>query len=247
MKKFLIIFVLFIQTLIAESIYTTFDVEANRESQLSLQIAGIVQKLYVDIASEVKKGDLLLELENSQERADVEVAKSQLDLAEVGYEHALTNFNRYKKIKKVIDEEQFERVKFEKNLKLKELEKAKKALKLKEIILAKTKLYAPYNGIIVDKMVEVGDGVAGVNSKLLSILDDSKVKLILKFDEKHWKKVKIGQKVIYRVDGEDEKREGKISKIYPTAYKSDRKLKAEVLTKDILIGLFGDGTIEVER
>jgi multidrug resistance efflux pump len=72
------------------------------------------------------------------------------------------------------------------------------------------------------------------------------IKLILKFDEKYWQQVKVGQKFIYKVDGSDKNYEGTITKIYPTVLSSTRQMQAEVKAKDLLPGLFGNGNIIVE-
>lgn len=66
---------------------------------------------------------------------------------------------------------------------------------------------------------------------------------VLKFDEKYWTKVKVGQKFVYKVDGSDKTYEGTISKVYPTIIAATREMQAEVKTKDLLPGLFGNGTI----
>ncbi len=246
MKKLLIILIFMVNFLLANEVYAIFEVEANYESKLTLASSGIVDKIYVDIGNRVKKGELLLMLENSLETEDVKMAKTQVNLAKIAYEHSLTTYKRYEKIKDVIDEEQLQKYEFDRNLKAKELLKAQNALKLKEIILDKTKLYAPYNGLITKKLIEVGDGVNNTQTNLFSMIDDSNVKLILSFDEKYWNEVKKGQKFKYKVDGGSDYKEGVISKIYPVIEKESRKLKAEVITKDVLVGLFGDGTIVLE-
>lgn len=68
-------------------------------------------------------------------------------------------------------------------------------------------------------------------------------KLILKFDQKYHNKVKVGQKFIYKVDGDNTTYSGVISKVYPYANFDNRKIKAEVKAKDFIVGLFGTGYI----
>jgi membrane fusion protein (multidrug efflux system) len=72
------------------------------------------------------------------------------------------------------------------------------------------------------------------------------VKLVLKLDEKYWQKVKVGQKFIYKVDGSDTDYEGTITKIYPVILKETRQMQAEVKAKNLMPGLFGNGTIKAE-
>jgi hypothetical protein len=69
--------------------------------------------------------------------------------------------------------------------------------------------------------------------------------VILSFDQKYWKVVKKGQTFHYQLDGDSTKYSGKISKIYPYADSGNRKIKAEVLVQDFIVGLFGEGYIEI--
>ncbi len=246
MKKLLITTLLLISQIFAAEIYSTFDVISGKESDLSLSYGGIVKKLYADVGDSIKKGDLLLELENSQERIEVALAKNLVASAKAQFEHAMRTYKRYEGIKDVIDEERLENLRLDMDIKEIALQKAQNELELKETILNKTKLYAPYSGVVLKKYVESGDGVMGATTKLFGISDYPDVKLLIAFDEKYWKEVKIGQKFIYTIDGMNEKVEGKITKIYPSAEVSSRKIKAEVDAKNIMPGLFGDGTIITE-
>jgi multidrug resistance efflux pump len=111
-------------------------------------------------------------------------------------------------------------------------------------MLDKTTLYAPFDGVILDKSVEVGDAVSGVSPKTILKIQSLHVrKLILEFDQKYWQNVKIGDVYKYKIDGDSNEYEGRISKIYPYANANNRKIKAEIQTKDFIVGLFGDGTI----
>ena len=123
--------------------------------------------------------------------------------------------------------------------------KGLKGLDLAEARLAKTRLVAPYDGVITAKHVEVGDGV-GATAPLYTLIRSDKVKLLLTFDEKHWTTVKPGQDFVYQVDGLEGKRTGKIAKVYPTADRATRKITAEVIAKELVPGLFGDGFIQAE-
>jgi hypothetical protein len=70
-----------------------------------------------------------------------------------------------------------------------------------------------------------------------------KRKLVLEYDQKYHNEVKVGQKFKYSIDGDSKLHEGVITKIYPHADDETRKIKAEVIAKDLMVGLFGSGTI----
>ena len=116
----------------------------------------------------------------------------------------------------------------------------------KEIILRKTELRAPYDLVVTKKNIDLGSIVLASQTKLIDVIALDDVKLVLKFDEKYWQKLKVGQLFTYKVDGSDKIYEGKITKIYPTILNETREMQAEVKTKGLMPGLFGNGTIKAE-
>lgn len=234
------------QVLLGAEVYATFNVEAKQSSKLSLEVAGVVSKLNVDIGDKVSKGAVLLELDKEKEAMDLKLANNDLSLSQLSYTYANNSYRRYIQIKNVIDKEQFEKVELDKKLKYESIAQSTNALKRSKIFLAKRTLHAPYAGVITAKHIDVGDGVNGTSQVLLEMMASPEVKLVLSFDQKYWNTIKVGQTFKYKVDGDTTQREGKIGKIYPMVDMKNRKLQAEVLTKDIVPGLFGDGTIITE-
>lgn len=100
--------------------------------------------------------------------------------------------------------------------------------------------------VVTKKNIELGAIVLASQTKLIDVIALDDVKLVLKFDEKYWQKVKIGQTFSYKVDGSDKNYEAKITKIYPTILNETREMQAEVKTQNLMPGLFGNGTIKAE-
>jgi RND family efflux transporter MFP subunit len=233
--------------LFAEQIYATFDVVAKKEATLSLDISGIVKKIYFDVGSSVKAGDLILELENETQKNDLELAIKDEKIAEINYLRSKSNFERYEKVKNVIDEFRLDGFKFDMLSAEAAWQKAKTNIQIKKTVLAKTYLKAPFSGIISVKHVEVGDGVSsGTLTPVADLIGSSGRKLILSFDEKYHRVVKAGSTFVYKIDGNQQTFTGKITKVYPSIDPKTRMAKAEVATNTIKPGLFGDGYIEVK-
>jgi len=246
MKKIIIALIFCAQALFAQEIYATFDVEASKSAMLSLDATGSIKSINVDIGSKVKKGDILLELNNAEERLSLELAKIALKKATLAFEHAKNSFERYASLKEVIDKEQYDRYEFDKNLKEQDFYNAQRSLELAGVRFDKTLLKAPFDGVISAKLVEVGDSISGMQlTPTLEIVDLDEVKLILSFDEKYWTKVNIGTPFNYKVDGDESVHAAKVSKLYPTVDPKTRRMKAEVVAKNMAPGLFGDGYLVV--
>ena len=226
-----------------DKIYASFDVAPAKDAQLALKAVGIVKAVNVEIGSAVKRGDVLLELENESEKLAVKLAQNDLESAQTAKAHAKSVLDKFKLVQSVSSKQAFENAEFDfKNAALAE-NRAHLAINLAQKRLEDTQLLAPFDGTISGKSIEVGEGVGGVAQKLMSIFSYPDVKLKLSFDEKFKDRVKIGSEFIYKLDGENEERRGEISLIYPTIDTKNGKIYAEVQARNLTPGLFGEGYI----
>jgi RND family efflux transporter MFP subunit len=247
MKNTILLFLLSATLLCAQQVYTTFDVEAKQHSDLTLTTTGVINHVYVDIGDRVKEGDILLTLDNDDLKLAIDLAKADLELADVNHRFAEKTYERYLKVKDVIDDDQFEQYLLAYEKSIASLNASKANLAYKKALFEKSILRAPFSGVIAKRHKELGDGVSGAMIEpVITLVSAPEVKLVFSFDEKYWQKIKVGSPVSYRVDGNDKLFHGKISKVYPTVDAKTRKAFAELYTKSFMPGLFGEGTIEVE-
>jgi multidrug resistance efflux pump len=234
MKKIILTLITFVSLTQAQNIYATFNVVAAQNAKLAFVAGGIVKSVNVDIGSVVKKDELLAGLDNDDIKAMLASTKTTLKFAK-------RSLNRQEKIKKLIDEGKFDRV-------LSNYERAKNAVAYQEALYNKTYLKAPFDGVIYYKDIEVGDAVSGMMLKtFFKIQSQHARKLILEFDQKYNRVVKPGDTFEYKLDGDNTLYKGIITKVYPYANFNNRKMRAEVKAKDIVVGLFGDGNIIVHE
>jgi len=230
MKKIVITLLMLVSLVNAAQIYATFIVHPMRDANLAFIASGIVDKIDVSVGSHVKKGEVLAQLQNNDIKAMLAVAKTT-------FKYAKKNYERQLKIKSLIDEAKFDAV-------ANRYESAKNQLAYQQALYNKTFLKAPFDGVIYAKEIEKGDAVSGMMLRTaFKIQSSSKRKLLLSFDQKNRNIVHVGEKFKYQLDGDGKEYFGTISKIYPRANFNDRKISAEVITKDFLPGLFGDGYI----
>lgn len=244
-KLFFGLLLLFVQ-LHAEEVYANFFVRAHQDATLAFHAGGIIKTLHADVAQSVKKGSLVAELANEEQKALLNVAKADVENAKVALKYAQRDYERGQKVKHLLDEARFDVYELA-------YERAKTALSLalanlsyKEALYNKTLLQAPFDGTIYEKNAEVGDVVTEMSPKSVFKILSKKRKLVLEFDQKYWKSVKVGQVFKYKVDGDTKEYQGVITKVYPHADAKSRKMSAEVEAGDFAIGLFGDGTIVAE-
>lgn len=233
MKKILLISLLVFTNLLSEEIYATFDVKAQRSANLAFTSSGTVENIHVDIGSLVKKGDKLAKLKN-------EDLHSTLNISEVTLKYAKIDLQRQTQIKNLIDQARYDGFQ-------QKYESAKAQVRYQKALLDKTYVYAPFDGVIISKEIELGDVVSGEMVKtIFTIQSKSKRDLVLSFDQKYHGKVKVGDTFKYKIDGDNKEYVGTISKVYPSINVQKRSLTAEVKAQNIPAGLFGTGYIVTE-
>lgn len=169
------------------------------------QVSGIVEKIYVDFNSQVKKGDLLAELDKSTLRekvsqANASVASSQSDLT-----YAQQNYDR---IKRLYDVKAATEVSYEEAVN--RLMQAKTALinsqanlHQAQVNLGYADITSPIDGVVMNREVDQGQTVASSfnTPTLFTIANDlKKMQVEADVDEADIGKVKLGQSVVFTVD-----------------------------------------------
>ncbi len=230
--KTLLTFLITIALSFSADVYAIFNIKAVQDANLTLDSSGIIDEIRVKEGSVVKKGEVLLKLANADKIAQANSIKQQ-------YIFAKNQYLRYSKTGGAIDKNTLEQY-FSNYKKLEADYQYYKAL------MDKTTLIAPFDGVIAQKNVELGDGVAQNSTKLLRLVSHMK-KFVIEFDSRYFGQVKVGDIFYYSIDGGSNKYRVVINKIYPTIDEGTRKAKAEAIAPDFLAdGIFGDGIIKLK-
>lgn len=120
----------------------TAVVDASQKVDLSFKVSGRIEKLPIKAGDEVKEGQLIAQLDETD-------FKVRLDEAQSSYDKALSDFNRGKDLIKtnVISQADFDQLKAQYNSAFAQLENAKNQL-------AYTSLEATFDGVIAQRYVE---------------------------------------------------------------------------------------------
>lgn len=230
--KFLVAMLCSINLSFATDVYAIFNIKALQDSKLALDSSGIVDLIKVEVGSVVKKGDMLLKLANQDRVAQASSIEQQ-------YIFAKNQYQRYQKTGGAVDKNTLEQ--YYSNYKKLEADH-----KYYQSMVDKTILIAPFDGVIAEKNIELGNGVGSTNTTLFRLVSHDK-KFVIEFDSKYIDQVKVGDTFYYSVDGEAEKKGVVITKIYPTINEDTRKVSAEAMAdKNMVPGTFGDGFIRTK-
>jgi RND family efflux transporter, MFP subunit len=190
---------------ITTTVTATGTVEPVDQVEVGTQVSGIINHIYVDYNSEVKKGELLAELDKTNLQESVNNAQAQFNAAqnELNYYHQ--NYERQKNMFQsgVISKAEYEQAEYQVNNAKQTLNQRQTALAQANTNLSYANIYAPINGIILSREVEEGQTVAAsmTTPTLFTIAKDiTKMQVEADVDEADIGNVKDGQRVIFTVD-----------------------------------------------
>ena len=143
---------------ITETVTATGTVESVTQVDVGTQVTGIIDKLYADYNSIVKKGECIAEIEKTMLESDLKSAEASVESARHTYEYNRTNYNRDKALhdKQLISDYEFQTSKKDYEVSKAAYEKAMADRVRAAKNLNYAEIYSPIDGIVISREVEVG-------------------------------------------------------------------------------------------
>ena len=187
--------------------------------QVGSQVSGIISKLYADFNSQVKKGQVLAELDptpflQTVEQRQADVTKSQIDMA-----NTLLTYNRQKRLAAagLVAQAEVDAAKAGYDSARAQLAQSQASLKQAKTNLGFTKIYSPIDGQVVDRQYDIGQTVAASFQAptLFTIAQDlTKMQVKADIDQSDIGRIQAGQPVRFTVDAyPDQPFHGQISQV----------------------------------
>lgn len=190
---------------ISTTVTATGTVQPADTVTVGTQVSGIIDKIYVDYNSLVKKGQIIAELDKSTLEADLMSGKATADAnaAELKYQEA--NYKRTKDLfaKNVVSQTEMELAEYNYSTAKANYDKSQAELLKLERNLGYATITSPIDGIVLSRSVEEGQTVASSYSTptLFTIAENlSSMVVIADVDEADIGGVKTGQEVNFTVD-----------------------------------------------
>ena len=204
---------------IRNTVTATGTIEPITQVEVGTQVSGTIARILADYNSEVKKGQLIAELDKTVLESEYESQLATHYSNQNEYDYQKKNHERLAGLhaKNLVSDSDFETSEYQ-------YEKARRALERSrsELLKAKTNLnycmiYSPIDGVVISRAVDEGQTVAAMfnTPKLFVIANDlRKMRVIADVDEADIGQVKEGQKVIFTVDAfPDEHFEGSVTQV----------------------------------
>ena len=183
------------------------------------QVSGRIAKIYTDFNKTVKKGDLIAMLDTSsllmavsEAESSFEKAKAQLKQAKQDLDRTQYLFKENIKTKNDLEQAQVNHESAMANMK-----SAQSSLERSRINLGYASIYAPIDGIVISRSIDVGQTVAASFSSptLFQIANDlEKMQILANVDESDIGQIKDGQEVRFTVQAQPDRTfTGQVSQI----------------------------------
>ncbi len=219
---------------------------ARRQSVVSSKIQGRISSLRVEEGSVVNAGDILATLDNEDAEAAIVKAKADIDYAKAD----LAEAQRQERLQqglfgdRVVSQDTLDAAKAKVNLAQAAIEQDQANLQVQQAYLDFTTVRAPFAGVVVKKMTEVGESVApippGVNistssGAIVAIADMNSLEAEVDVNESNVEQLQPGQPAQVQVQAvPDHTYKGVLRQVIPTAdrTKATVTVKVSILDKD---------------
>jgi HlyD family secretion protein len=187
--------------------------------QVGTQVSGRIAKIYADFNQTVKKGQLLAMLDTSSLLMAVSEAESSYEKARAQLKQNKQDLDRMQYLFKenIKTKNDLEQAQVNYELGQATLKSAQSSLERTRINLSYASIYAPIDGIVISRNVDVGQTVAASFSSptLFLIANDlSKMQILANVDESDIGQIKQNQEVRFTVQAQtDKKFSGVVSQI----------------------------------
>jgi HlyD family secretion protein len=189
---------------IKSTVSATGALQAVRTVQVGTQVSGQVAQIYVDFNDKVKKGQLLARIDPTLQQQAVQDAQAGLERAQAQLQQAQDEYERNKTLfdAKVLTAAEFGATRSTFAVQQATVKSAQIALDRAKQNLSYTAIYAPIDGVIVERNVDVGQTVAASLSapQLFLIANDlAEMQILASVDESDIGQIKEGQSVQFTV------------------------------------------------
>ena len=202
---------------VEKTVVASGSVESVNEVDVGAQASGKITKLYVKLGQEIKKGEMIADIDSTTQINTLNTKKAalvsyqvQLKAKKTAYDVALSSYNRLSKLytqkatsldsvnaaKSTLDNAKAEMEAIEANIKQAEIE-----VNTAETNVGYTKITAPLDGTVIAVPVSEGQTVNAnqTTPTIVTIADLSKMKIKPEISEGDITKVKAGQEVSFTI------------------------------------------------
>lgn len=183
------------------SITTTGKIQASHSAELSTRFMGHITRIPVNVGDKVRKGQLLVVINNTELEAKKAQVNAQIATAQIAFDNAQKDFKRYQNLyqKNSVTAKELEDITTHFHAAKTQLETAKQQQKEIEAQFQYTNIKAPFSGVITQKFVNEG-AIANPGSPLLAIENPNRLEVHALVPETEITNIQLGTATIIMID-----------------------------------------------
>jgi membrane fusion protein (multidrug efflux system) len=229
----------------------TGSIEPERRADMRAEVSAVVLAVLKENGDPVKRGDLIVRLDQTSIRDSLTAAEASSRAAEQAYEQAERQFQRMTTLQKtgVVSTQQVEDVEIRRNTAQSDRASARTRMVTARQQLERTEVRAPFDGIVSDRKVSAGD-TAAIGKELVKVIDPTSLRFEGLVSADSIGEVRAGQHVWFKIHGfSAEEFTGVITRVNPAANVTTRQVEVLVAFDDAkkqpnVAGLYAEGHVE---
>ncbi len=228
----------------------TGAIQPEKKADLRAEISSVVLQVLKENGEKVKKGDLLVRLDDTSIRDSLNSAQESERAASQSLEQAQRQYERLKTLRSsgMASAQQVEDAEIKRNNNLSDLSAAKTRTVQARQQLQRTEIRAPFDGIVAERKVSNGD-TAQIGKELIKVIDPASMRFEGLVSADMVSQVNVGQRVSFRINGyTGQSFNGIVKRINPEANPITRQVEVLVSFKGsdlpMVSGLYAEGQIE---
>ena len=230
----------------------TGSIQPERRADLRAEVSAVVLQVLKENGEPVKKGDVLVRLDETSIRDSVNSAEEATRAAQQSLEQAERMYQRQKTLRSsgMVSTQSLEDAEIRRNNATSALAAARARSVSAHQQLTRTVVRAPFDGIVSERKVSNGD-TAQVGKELIKVVDPASMRFEGRVSADKVGVVKVGQPVLFKVNGyPGQNFNGKVKRVDPAANPVTRQVEVLVAFADDnqprVAGLYAEGRVEAE-
>ncbi len=228
----------------------TGSIQPERRADLRAEVSAIVLQVLKENGDLVKRGDLLVRLDDTSIRDSMTSAEEAARASAQSFEQAEKQLQRIKTLRTsgMASAQALDDAETRRNNAQSDLVAAKARAVTARQQLQRTEVRAPFEGIVSERKASVGD-TASIGKELVKVIDPASMRFEGLVSADKIAEVKQGQKVSFRLNGQDQKEYlGTVKRVDPAANPTTRQVAVLVSfdegSQPRVAGLYAEGRIE---
>lgn len=206
------------------------SIEGQTSASISAKISGRIEQVMVVEGQQVKAGDPLVKLESVELANSVRTAGDAVTKAQVNYDLALIDYNRYQKLygQGAVSQQQLDTAQAKLRIAEADLSSASSSRSSAQQQYGYGVIAAPVDGLVANVTATVGQ-VVSPGASLMMVQDINQVYAVINVEQKDVALVQLGQKAEVTVDGyTDRIFNGTVDLMNPEAGAGNRMFRTKV-------------------